>query len=183
MYWMFFAVRWRKRGIGIYRLSSATGGGGQGPARLGNSNELLAILGDVPCPFFEPVSIASNPHAAHARLPLIAEHDGLCHGTGVPSPAPDEWRFSGCNHGRDQQHCPRFPLPNSSLIRRFTVKEESDTTLSVLVSEEIHHIPVRWRVVQYSVSRRELLDSSKDACEVAQIRAFCLAYLRRFLPL
>ena len=134
----------------------------------------------MPCPLFEPTRVALNPKAAHARLPLLAEHDGLCHATDPPVAPALEWRFAGCNQGRDQEHCPRFPAGREAVVRRFNVQSNTGATLVVLVSEEKNHSPVRWREVHFSTIEGKLNDPPADLCEVAQIQVFCANYLQRF---
>lgn len=153
-------------------------------ARIGPSPaglvDRLRDTGVVPCPYFEPSQVASDPHAPHVRLPLISEYDGFCHASGSVTPVSRDLRLDSCNQGHHQGRCGCFPSSEGFRSRRFTVQSRTNTTLRLLVLEEQNHTPVRWRDVEYSVPSDTVAESGTDHCETAQIRAFCRAYLDKF---
>ena len=144
----------------------------------------------MPCPYFEPLRVVTDPLHATARLPLIDEYEGLCHAYTELLHAPAELRFRYCNHGYSQGGCQRIPVPEvrSSDVRaygvrscaRFNVVRRSEATLNLLCIEEQNHAPLRWQPVEYSILQDRLSVEINDICLAAQLLAFCRSYLKRF---
>ena len=132
----------------------------------------------MPCPYFEPTQVAGDPQSAFGRLPLIAEYNGVCHRDGSAIKGRSPLRFEGCNQGRWHAECPHNNQMDSRVSRRFTVRARTETTLVVLVLEEVDHAPVRWREVVYLPAENAFTELIDSAAESAQIRAFCASYLQ-----
>ena len=134
----------------------------------------------MPCPYFKPDTVASNPQYTHARLPLLDEYEGQCCATEDRIAVPEALRFRCCNHGYSQGACDRFPNTESRSCLRYTVLSRTLAGLDVLCVEEQAHFPVRWQAVRYSPQNDEFDPAPDDVCMRAQLRAFCRSYLRRF---
>lgn len=65
------------------------------------------------------------------------------------------------------------------MVRRFSVGAQDETNIFVRVVEEAAYTPIAWRDLQFSKSRRQVLEPLSDSCETAQVNAFCSAYLER----
>ena len=134
----------------------------------------------MPCPYFEPQRVASDPLHASARLPLIDEYDGMCHAHPDLISAPPELRFRCCNHGYSRGGCERVPASDVRSSARYNVVRRSEATLEVLCIEEQNYAPLRWQSIQYSIGSDRLTVELSDVCLAAQLLAFCRSYLQRF---
>ncbi|MBV8550755.1 MAG: hypothetical protein JOY54_05600 [Acidobacteriaceae bacterium] len=132
----------------------------------------------MPCPYFEPQRIARQPKHPGARLPLLDEYDGLCHAFG--GPVPETERFRSCNHGYSRGECGHFPENGSGSCFRFEVLHRTADWLEVLRVEEQGYAPVQWQPFRFSIQTGRVEPEPIDACALAQLRAFCSSYLRRF---
>jgi hypothetical protein len=135
----------------------------------------------MPCPFFEPQQPAATPRHASARLPLIAEYDGLCHAGEHAEDAPESVRFACCNHGYSKKACARFPQAEALSAFRYTVLREDSDALYVLCVEEREHIPTSRGTVRFSFAMSNLTESALSTVMQAQALAFCRSYTERFL--
>ncbi|MDQ2843456.1 MAG: hypothetical protein M3Y72_20925 [Acidobacteriota bacterium] len=133
----------------------------------------------MPCPFFEPRSVASEPRDAHSRVPLLDEYEGVCHAKGEPFRAPDEFR-SFCNHGYSREKCVHFPSEDSRSCVRFDIVGTSRGELQLLCLEEHDYTPLRWQVVRCLIGSKTIEPELNDLCMRAQVLAFCRSYWRRF---
>jgi hypothetical protein len=134
----------------------------------------------MPCPYFEPQRVSTDPSHAGARLPLIEEYDGVCHAHAETLTAPSDLRFRYCNHGYSSGVCQRLPAANAPSCLRYNVTRRSESTLDILCVEEQNYAPLRWQSVAYSITSDCLSAEVKDACLAAQLLAFCRSYLKRF---
>jgi hypothetical protein len=134
----------------------------------------------MPCPFFEPQALASDPAHPHARLPLLDEYDGVCQAAADAFRVPRDLRFPCCNHGYSRGACSRFPASETRSSIRFDVLSVNPESLELLFVEERDHFPVNWRSVRYIVGTESIDPGLEDACARAQVVAFCRSYLRRF---
>ena len=121
--------------------------------------------------------MAFDPQSSFGRLPLIAEHNGICHRDGAFITGRSALRFEGCNQGRFQSECPYVTTFDTRVARRFSVRARTDTSLQVIVLEEVDHVPVRWREVEYWIAEQTISEEGGDAIERSQIHAFCASYL------
>jgi hypothetical protein len=130
------------------------------------------------CPFFEPLSPVLEPQFLHGRLPLIQEHEGMCHasGAGVFASGP------ACNHGYARGQCERFPAAEPSIALRYSVLRRHGSELEFLCIAEENHAPVRSRRLHFSFDLNRLKEMDVDACLAAQAVAFCRSYLRIVAP-
>lgn len=135
----------------------------------------------MPCPLFEPVRVVFPSSVANGRLPLIDEHDGVCHAAAVVMPVPSELRFRACNHGYSNGSCGHWPQEETRAALRYSVAAQNDDALDVICVAEKDHTPVEWLRVRYVVSTGALEPVLSDICMQAQALAFCRAYLRRFV--
>ena len=136
----------------------------------------------MPCPLFEPVRAVPNPQHPNARLPLIEEHDGICHAAPEPVETPSELRFQYCNHGYSVNCCRHLPAEEKRSALRYSVVAHTDNALELMCVAEKDYAPVYWLRVQYIVATDQLEPALKDVCMQAQALAFCRSYLRRFVP-
>ncbi len=134
----------------------------------------------MPCPYFEPQRVATDPCHASARLPLIEEYDGICHAHREPVNAPAAVRFRCCNHGYSRGGCERLPAADIRSCARYHVVQRSESTLDVLCVEEQNYAPLRWHSVQYLIASDSLTVETTDVCLQAQLLAFCRSYVKRF---
>lgn len=134
----------------------------------------------MPCPYFEPQRVATDPLHASARLPLIEEYDGICHAHAELINAPASLRFRCCNHGYSRGGCERIPLAEVRSSARCNVVRRSESTLGVLCVEEQNYAPLRWQSIEYSIAGDRLLMELSDVCLAAQLLAFCRSYVKRF---
>ena len=134
----------------------------------------------MPCPYFEPVQVASDGRHARARLPLLDEYEGVCHATGIPLAAPAELRFACCNHGYSRGCCQRFPGGEARSGIRYHVLRRTPVGLEVLCVEEQDYTPLAWHSMQYFFEGERIEPEAADACIRAQLLAFCRSYLKRF---
>ena len=135
----------------------------------------------MPCPFFEPQQVASDPHDATARVPLIEEYEGSCRAGAVVQPVEVADRFRCCNHGYSRGNCARFPLDDARCAYRFHTVKSDGTSLDLIWIEERDYAPVRWESVRYSFLDDSLTPQPFDICLRAQVIAFCRSYRKRFL--
>ncbi len=134
----------------------------------------------MPCPYFEPQRVATDPLYASARLPLIEEYDGVCHARPELIGAPAELRFRCCNHGYSRGSCEHLPVADVRSCARYNVLRRSESTLDVLCVEELNYAPVHWQSFEYSIANDCLTIDLSDVCLAAQVLAFCRSYLKRF---
>jgi len=140
----------------------------------------------MPCPYFEPQQIATDAQHTGGRLPLFDEYDGWCHANGERQPALRAVHFSGCNHGNPDSGCAMLPTGENRHHRRFHLQGKAGTdgsVLEILVLDVKDYAPVRAHVVRYSRVDEQLEPEGLDACERAQVLAFCRGYLGRFVRL
>lgn len=133
----------------------------------------------MPCRYFEPLQIVPTPFHPNARLPLIDEYDGLCHADAQPVSIPAGSRFAGCNHGNRDNPCERFPVASERVVLRLTVAKQEPDALEILAIEEENHTPLRSRRVRFLLGSEELMPDFAEACQRAQLVAFCRSYLKR----
>lgn len=135
----------------------------------------------MPCPYFEPQQVTTEPLYTTARLPLIDEYQGICHAHAEPVEAPAVLRFRCCNHGYSRGACERIPASSDlpSCVR-YNVVRRSEGTLAVLCIEERNYAPLRWQTIEYSIAADRLTCEVSDVCLAAQLLAFCRSYLGRF---
>ncbi len=139
------------------------------------------ILGQMPCPYFEPQRVVPPGQQTGARLPLIQEHEGLCRAGAEPFEAPAAMRFRYCNHGYSRGACQHFPLHETRSGLRYQLIGSTEAELEIMVIEEHDYAPAQWHVVKYSTGS-ELMDPDiQEPCMRAQLVAFCRTYLTRFL--
>ncbi len=134
----------------------------------------------MPCPYFEPQRVATDPLYATARLPLIDEYDGVCHAHRELIGAPPALRFRCCNHGYSRGGCDRLPVADVRSCARYNVVRRSESTLEILCVEEQNYAPMRWQSIQYSIANDRLALELTDVCLTAQLLAFCRSYLKRY---
>ncbi len=134
----------------------------------------------MPCPLFEPVRAISHPQRSNARLPLIEEHDGVCHAASYPFAVPSDLRFRCCNHGYSANACQHLPAEEKRSALRYSVVTHTGDVLEVICVEEKDYAPVKWVRMQYVITTGLLEPRIEDACMKAQALAFCQSYLRRF---
>ena len=134
----------------------------------------------MPCPYFEPQRVVAEPTHFNARLPLIDEFDGVCRALSEPLPVPAAARLRLCNHGNAHGQCAHFPLKNPCSSFRFEVLRRSATGLDLLFVEEALYTPIAWRRLTFCASSENLDPDPPDACQRAQILAFCRSYLCRY---
>jgi hypothetical protein len=134
----------------------------------------------MPCPYFEPQRVATDPQYASARVPLLDEYDGLCHAVGEPLAVPSALRFQCCNHGYSRGCCGRFPESEARSGLRYNVVRRTAGALEILCVEEQHYAPLRWHSVQYFFEDERIEPELADLCTRAQVVAFCRSYLKRF---
>ena len=134
----------------------------------------------MPCPYFEPTRVATDPQHPGARLPLLVEYDGLCHATGQPLETPSAVRFRCCNHGYSLGCCERFPADEVRSGLRYNVVRRTGATLEIICVEEQQYAPLRWYSIQYSLESERIEPELTDLCIRAQVLAFCRSYIRRF---
>ncbi len=134
----------------------------------------------MPCPFFEPQRIATDPQHANARLPLLDEYDGLCHAQAETITAPATLRFGCCNHGYSRGCCDRFPAGEIRSGLRYDVVRRSPAALEIVCVEEQQYAPLRWQSIRYFFDTERIEPELTDLCMRAQVVAFCRNYLKRF---
>jgi hypothetical protein len=134
----------------------------------------------MPCPYFEPRHVNAQSEHATARLPLIDEYDGLCQARDEPFEVPGELRFRCCNHGNSRGTCSHFPDRETRSSIRYEMVKQTSTTLDLILLEERDYAPAAWRAVRYALASECLDPEVEDACQRAQIRAFCRSFLDRF---
>ncbi len=134
----------------------------------------------MPCPLFEPVSLATTPEQPGSRLPLIDEYDGFCHANPQPFRVLRDLRYRCCNHGYSRGVCPHFPADDSRSATRFDIRRAEQTELQILWIEERGYAPASWRTVSYLIDSDTFTPELPDRCSHAQALAFCHSYLRRF---
>ena len=149
------------------------------PAQAGKSPLVCCDTAGMPCRYFEPLQIVPTPFHPKARLPLIDEYDGLCHAGTDPVYVPAESRFPGCNHGNRDNPCGRFPADRERVVLRLTVAKQEPDSLEVLAIEEANHTPLRSQTVRFLLRSEELMPDLAEACQRAQLVAFCRSYLKR----
>ncbi len=133
----------------------------------------------MPCPFFEPRSIAQPATYPNARLPLIDEYDGGCHLLDS-EPIDHSVRLRGCNLGNADAVCRRFcGSIDRKPILRFSVQGQQTGRLQVTVIEEQDHTPQRWQLIEFRPTERAFEPELADVCQRAQLLAFCSSYLAR----
>jgi hypothetical protein len=131
----------------------------------------------MPCPLFEPLRMAAKPYAPDARLPLLAEFEGICHaGGGAEQPSH---RFQFCNRGYAKGNCPNFPSDYPVSAVQFNVIARADTNLSIAIIEEQDHWPLKWRTIEFHSADGSLCPEIEDVCTRAQAIYFCRTYLAR----
>lgn len=134
----------------------------------------------MPCPFFEPKTVASFSEYPGARLPLLEEYDGICHAESEPIPAPGELRFRCCNHGYSRGTCPHLPKAETRSAMRFDVIARTPEILEFRLVEESEYTPLRWHTLRYSIAGGVIEPLLEDICMLAQAHAFCRSFLSRF---
>lgn len=126
------------------------------------------------CQFFEPLAPVLDPQFRNGRLPLIQEHEGMCHAGGADTFA----NGPVCNHGYARGNCERFPKEEPSIALRYSVLRCDGRELEVLCIAEENHVPVRSRRLHFSPDLNRLSEMDLDACLAAQAIAFSRSYLR-----
>ena len=139
----------------------------------------------MPCPFFEPQSVAQSSTYENARLPLIDEYEGNCRLDPEIRAVGSAVRLLGCNHGNLSGVCADlnrlYENPaNRKPILRFSVQARQSGRLRVSVIEEQDFTPLRWRVFAFQPGEQSFEPELNDACQRAQLLAFCRSYLARF---
>jgi len=134
----------------------------------------------MPCPYFEPQQVVAEPTHLNARLPLIDEFDGLCRAASEPLPVPQASRLRLCNHGNARGQCAQFPADEKRTSIRFDVLRRSASNLEILYVEESLYAPLAWRPLTFLIGSERLDPDPQDACQRAQLLAFCRSYLRRY---
>jgi len=134
----------------------------------------------MPCPYFEPQRVVAEPTHLNARLPLIDEFDGVCRATSEPVPVPPGSRMRLCNHGNAVGQCAQFPASEQRTSIRFDVVRRSASNLDLLYVEESLYAPLGWRTLTFLIDSERLDPDPSDACQRAQLLAFCRSYLRRY---
>jgi hypothetical protein len=134
----------------------------------------------MPCPYFEPRQVAMEPTHLNARLPLIDEFDGVCRASAEPLPVPQATRMRLCNHGNAGGQCGQFPVGEIRTSFRFDVVRRSSSHLDVLFVEESLFAPLAWRPLTFLIGSDRLDPDPGDACQRAQLLAFCRSYLRHY---
>ena len=134
----------------------------------------------MPCPFFEPTTVASNVQFKDARLPLLEEYEGCCHATHHPFPIPSELRFQSCNQGYPRGICNYFPPTEIRSCIRFDVAACNAEAIDLLCVAERDHAPIHWHRVRFVRATEEVVPALTDTSARAQVVAFCRSYLRRF---
>ena len=134
----------------------------------------------MPCPYFEPKQVATDPQHPRARLPLLEEYDGLCHAMRDPLPVSSAVRFQCCNHGYSRGLCERFPGNESRSGVRYNIARRTGTALEIICIEEQQYAPLRWYSITYFFENQRIEPELSDICIRAQVLAFCKSYLRRF---
>jgi hypothetical protein len=139
----------------------------------------------MPCPFFEPRTIAATATFENGRLPLIDEYDGDCHLQGSHGAIDQSVRMLGCNHGNLGGVCCRlnahFDVPqNHRAILRFHLQSRERDGVRVTVIEEDDFFPVRWSTIAFRLNAETFEPEIEDLCQRAQALAFCRSYLSRF---
>lgn len=132
----------------------------------------------MPCPLFEPRSRVANASEAFARLPLLYEFDGVCHG-GDEVPTAEQ-RFHYCNRGNAKGHCRSFPSELATSAIRFNVTAKTAQKLTVLVVEEQNHWPRTWAQFNFWIGEERLEPEIEEVCRRAQVFQFCRSYLEKF---
>lgn len=134
----------------------------------------------MPCPCFEPKTVASTANPCAGRRPLIDEYDGLCHAQPEPVAVPQEARFRWCNHGNSKGACPFFPAHEIRSCLRYELTQSEDGRIRVLCIEEQSYSPLRWYAFEYFADEQRLEPEVKDACVRSQVLAFCRSYRAHF---
>ena len=134
----------------------------------------------MPCPYFEPHTVAAGAQHSNVRLPLLDEYDGTCRAGSEAIAAPAERRFRCCNHGYSRGLCEIFPAADARSSFRYTVVRHSSSGLDIICIEEQNYAPLRWQPTQYCFATGRLEPEVGDACMRAQALAFCRSYLERF---
>jgi hypothetical protein len=134
----------------------------------------------MPCPYFEPQRVVAEPTHLNARLPLIDEFDGVCRARAEPMPVPPGSRMRLCNHGNAGGQCGQFPAGEKRTSIRFDVIRRSAANLDLLFVEESLYSPLSWRPLTFLIDCERLEPDPPDACQRAQLLAFCRSYLRRY---
>lgn len=134
----------------------------------------------MPCPYFEPQQVVTEPEHVNARLPLLDEYDGSCHAAGNAFAVPPELRFRCCNHGYSRGCCGHFPADELRSSLRYNVAARTAITLDLICVEEQDYAPLRWHAIQYFIENEQISPEPSAACTRAQVVAFCRAYLKRF---
>ncbi len=117
----------------------------------------------------------AQPTLPNARLPLIDEYDGVCLASGCAVEAASRLRF--CNHGNARGACAHFPIDEQRSSFRFEVLRRSVAHLDLLFITETSYAPSAWRRLEFLVDGEALNPVPEDACERAQMLAFCRSYL------
>jgi hypothetical protein len=133
----------------------------------------------MPCPYFEPQQPVLPPTSLNARLPLIDEFDGLCRALPQPQPVPPDSRLRLCNHGNARGVCAHFPIQDQRSSFRFEVLRRSIAQLDLLFIEESLYAPVAWHRLAFLINPEQLDPDPTDACQRAQLFAFCRSYMRQ----
>ncbi len=134
----------------------------------------------MPCPYFEPRQALPEPSQLNARLPLIDEFNGLCRALPDAAPVPAESRLRLCNHGNVRGLCCHFPNDEKRSCFRFEVLSRSAAHLDLLFIEESLYAPLAWHRLTFLIHPEQLEPDPSDACQRAQLLAFCRSYLRRY---
>jgi hypothetical protein len=129
----------------------------------------------MPCPLFEPIRRVDHEDSWNARLPLLFEFEGICHGG--EEAIDEERRFRFCNRGYARSYCKSFPTHVENSAIRFSVVEATAATVTVLVIEEEDHWPKRWTKTEFVIAEARLEPEIEDGCRRAQTIQFCLSYL------
>jgi hypothetical protein len=113
-----------------------------------------------------------------ARLPLLYEFEGVCHGG--DEVATPEHRFRYCNRGNAKGQCHSFPAALATSAIRFNVTGKTAQELTVLVMEEQDHWPSTWAQFKFVIAEQRLEPEIEEVCRRAQVFQFCRSYLDKF---
>ncbi len=133
----------------------------------------------MPCPYFEPTSVAESPSFQLGRFPLIHEYEGKCHAGGGEPRSPVATRLR-CNMAYSDDGCSRLAPLTPRTASRYTVVGHAPDALEILCITEIDHVPEEWRRVRYDVACQSVTPDFPSIAIRAQVLAFCRSFLARY---
>lgn len=135
----------------------------------------------MPCPFFLPLRrVDESGRWEHApRWPLIDLYFGVCRArSGEVIEADESIQRDLCNCGYARGRCDRFPSDGSADAMRFSVVNEADGVLRIVMVMENEHAPVEHRELEYVIATAEFVDPPTSDIVLAQARTFVESYRR-----